>query len=170
MQATVRTSHFITDDELIRIGEDNPGWHVERIDGGVVLCPTSWGTGPINAELISALVVWGKAHGYIALDSSTGVRMPNNDILVPDGSLMRREPYDAASDRELRAFAPVPELVVELASPSDHRPDLQAKCRRYLMHGVQFVVMIDPEAGIVETWGTPLPGLDIDWSAFAGRV
>ena len=43
MQATVRTNRFISDEELYRIGEDNPGWNVERIDGGVVMGPTNFG-------------------------------------------------------------------------------------------------------------------------------
>ena len=55
MQATVRTDTFISDAELERIGEDNPGWNVERIDGGVVMSPTNFPTELINARLSAAL-------------------------------------------------------------------------------------------------------------------
>jgi Uma2 family endonuclease len=56
---------------------------------------------------------------------------------------------------------------VELASPSDSRRRLREKCERWHRDGAVFVVMIDPKHETVETWGTPLPSLDIDWASFA---
>ena len=167
MRATIRTDHFITDAELERIGGDNPGWQVERIDGGVVMCPTWWLSGLVNARVTAALVAWGDRHGYAAIDSSTGVRMPNDDVLVPDGSLIARSRMAGLTAKQLRTWAPVPDLAVEVASSTDSRDDLRAKCRRYLMFGVTYVVLIDPEEGTFESWGDPLPGLDIDWAALS---
>ena len=168
MQATVRTDTFISDAELERIGEDNPGWNVERIDGGVVMSPTNFPTELVNARLSAALVEWGDGHGYLAAGSSGGLKLPNKDVLSPDGALVSRERWDAAPEDIRAGYSRiVPDAIVELASPSDSRPRLREKCARWLREGATFVVMIDPEAGSVETWGTPLPGLDIDWAAFA---
>jgi Uma2 family endonuclease len=170
MRATVRTDRFISDAELYRIGEDNPGWNVERIDGGVEMSPTNTWSGVINARLTGALLAWGDRHGYLALDSSTGVKLPNNDVLCPDGALISLARWNGASEEAREGYSPlVPDLIVELASPSDVRLRLREKCRRWLRDGVTFVVMIDPEDGTVETWGTPLPDMDIDWEFFARR-
>ncbi len=168
MRATVRTDRFISDAELHRIGVDNPGWNVERIDGGVVMSPTNTRSGAINARLTGALVAWADRHGYLALDSSTGVTLPNNDVLCPDGALLSRARWQAASEGDRAGYSRlVPDVIVELASPSDSLPRLREKCGRWQRDGALFVVMIDPEDGTVETWGAPLPELDIDWSAFA---
>jgi Uma2 family endonuclease len=168
MQATVRTDTFISDAELERIGEDNPGWNVERIDGGVVMSPTNTRTGMINSRVTAALFAWADRHSYIAMDSSTGLKLSNGDVLCPDGSLISRERWEAAPEALRAGYSSLaPDLVVELASPSDPRHRLRDKCERWFRSGTQFVVMIDPQNGTVETWGTPLPGLDIDWGGFA---
>ena len=168
MRATVRTDTFISDEELYRIGEDNPGWNVERIDGGVVMSPTNTRTGMTNMRLGAAVLAWADRYGYLAIDSSTGVKLANNDVLCPDAALISRDRWDAAPEELRDGYSRlVPDAVVELASPSDSRQRLREKCERWLRDGVRFVVMIDPEAESVETWGTPLPRLDIDWAAFA---
>jgi Uma2 family endonuclease len=168
MRATVRTDTFISDAELARIGEDNPGWNVERIDGGVVMSPTDFRTELINARLGAALLVWGDAHGYLAFGSSGGLKLPNNDVLSPDGGLVSRDRWESAPEELREGYARLsPDMIVELASPSDSRPRLREKCERWHRDGAQFVVMIDPQNDTVETWGAPLPGLDIDWASFA---
>ncbi len=168
MRATVRTDRFISDAELERIGEDNPGWKVERIDGGVVMSPAEFPTDLINARLSAALVEWGDAHGYIACGSSGGLTLSNRDVLSPDGGLLSRERWNAAPPEVRKGYSRiVPDVIVELASPSDSRTRLRQKCARWHNEGAQFVVMIDPESASVETWGTPLPDLDIDWLRFA---
>ncbi len=168
MRATVRTDRFISDAELYRIGEDNPGWKVERIDGGVVMSPTNFGTDLINVRFLAALVEWGDAHGYLPSGSSGGLTLANRDVLSPDGGLLSRERWNAAPPEVREGYSRiVPDVVVELASPSDSRTRLRQKCARWHNEGAAFVVMIDPETESVETWGTPLPGLDIDWHRFA---
>jgi Uma2 family endonuclease len=168
MRATVRTDTFISDAELERIGEDNPGWNVERIDGGVVMSPTNFPTELINSRLSVALIEWGDRHGYLGFGSSGGLKLPNNDVLSPDAGLLSRDRWDSAPAEIREGYSRiVPELIVELASPSDSRRRLRDKCERWHRDGAQFVVMIDPQNGTVETWGTPLPDLDIDWASFA---
>jgi Uma2 family endonuclease len=168
MQATVRTDTFITDAELERIGEDNPGWNVERIDGGVVMSPTNFATVLISMRLSAAILVWGDAHGYLAFGSSGGLKLSNNDVLSPDAGLISRDRWESAPEEIREGYSRiVPDMIVELASPSDSRSRLREKCERWHRYGTLFVVMIDPKDGSVETWGTPLPGLDIDWAFFA---
>lgn len=168
MRATVRTDTFISDAELERIGDDNPGWKVERNDGGVVMSPTNFPTELVKLRLAMALGTWADAHGYLAFGSSGGLKLSNGDVLSPDGGLLSRERWDAASPEVRKGYSRiVPDVIVELASPSDSRRRLREKCARWHRDGARFVVMIDPEDESVETWGTPLPDLDIDWAAFA---
>ena len=168
MRATVRTDTFISDAELYRIGEDNPGWNVERIDGGVVMSPTNIRTDLINMRLGAAMLAWGDRHGYLALGSSGGLKLANNDVLSPDGGLIARDRWDAAPEELRDGYSRlVPDVIVELASPSDSRSRLREKCERWHRDGARFVVMIDPKDETVQTWGTPPADLDIDWAAFA---
>ena len=168
VRATVRTDTFISDAELYRIGEDNPGWNVERIDGGVVMSPTNTRTDLINMRIGAALLDWGDRHDYLALGSSAGLKLGNNDVLSPDGALIAQERWDAAPEELREGYSRlVPDVIVELASPSDSRSRLRDKCERWHRDGARFVIMIDPKDQTVETWGTALPGLDIDWASFA---
>ncbi len=109
MRASVRTDTFISDAELYRIGEDNPGWNVERIDGGVVMSPTNSRSDLINTRIAAALLAWGDRHGYLAFGSSGGLKLPNNDVLSPDGALLApsagtRHPRSCAT--AIRAWYP----------------------------------------------------------------
>ncbi len=169
MRATLRIDRPITDQELVRIGDDNEGWHIERIDGGVVMSPTSTRTGPVTVEATVAIALWAKAHDYVALGADTGVKLPNDDILAPDGALVTRARWSAAtSDGRLAGFGRlVPDIVIEIASPYDRRSRLREKCARWLRDGASYVVMIDPDAQTFATWGTPPAHMDIDWAAIA---
>jgi Uma2 family endonuclease len=46
----------------------------------------------------------------------------------------------------------VPEFVVEVASPSQHRPELAAKARRWLQAGVNLVWIVWPVEHEVDVW------------------
>ena len=54
---------------------------------------------------------------------STGFRLPDNSVLSPDAALVALDRWQGLSAEERRGFAPLcPDLVVELASPSDEGP------------------------------------------------
>ncbi len=148
MRATLRIDRVITDDELVRISEDNEGWHIERIDGGVVMSPTSIRTGPVTAETNVAIGVWAREHDYVVLAADTGVRLPNNDILTPDGALVKRARWKAAEAAgNLVGFGHlVPDVVIDIAAPYDRRSRLREKCARWLRDGAGYVALIDPDA------------------------
>ncbi len=56
-------------------------------------------------------------------DSSSGFRLPDGSVFSPDASLVRLERWHSLSAEQRRGFAPLcPDLVVELASPSDEGP------------------------------------------------
>jgi Uma2 family endonuclease len=77
-------------------------------------------------------------------DSSTGYRLPNDDVLSPDVSviLAGRLPDEV----EPIGFIEIPpELAVEIISPSDRYADVLEKVQIYLNWGVSAVWVVEPE-------------------------
>jgi Uma2 family endonuclease len=80
-----------------------------------------------NAELQVQLPLWASGSGgWMALGSSTGFRLPDSSVLSPDVSLVALDRWLALTAEQRRGFPPLcPDLVVELASPSEASPSEQ---------------------------------------------
>jgi len=92
-----------------------------------------------------------------AFDSSTGFQLPDGSVVSPDASLVRLDRWEALSAEERRGFAPLcPDLVVELASPSDEGPRglsaLRRKMADYQRNGARLGWLLLPEERAVEVW------------------
>jgi Uma2 family endonuclease len=86
-------------------------------------------------------------------DSSTGFLLPDNSIRSPDASLVRQERWQALSEAERDGFPPLcPDLVVELASPSDQPEALRLKMASYISNGAQLGWLLLPRQRSVEIW------------------
>jgi Uma2 family endonuclease len=128
-------------------------------DGRVIaMTPTGSETGSRNGELFFQLKLYAKrAGGWKVFDSSTGFRLPDNSVLSPDASLMRLDRWLALTPEERRGFAPLcPDLVVELASPSDEGPRgltaLRSKMAAYQASGARLGWLLIPHQQAVEVW------------------
>ena len=155
----------VTDEELEQIGDANPGWRVEFIDGSVIMSPTNFDAGVRNADLIAMMSSWAKTHGYVVADSSTGFKISPKNTLSPDCALVRRERWEALTTREQRSFGPVPDIVFELVSaPGEERAE-HRKCDRWFAFGVGFVIALNPYAKRrkVRSWGTAPDDFPTDW-------
>lgn len=100
-------------------------------DGQVLaMTPTGSETGGRNIELAFQLQRFARSGtGWKAFDSSTGFRLPDDSVLSPDASLVRLDRWLALTSEQRRGFAPIcPDLVVELASPSDEGPVVSRPC------------------------------------------
>ena len=113
-------------------------------DGRVItMTPTGSETGARNSRLLMRLLMWADQYGgWKVFDSSTGFRLPDGAILSPDASLVRLERWQALTAEQRRTFAPLcPDLVVELASPSDEGPRgviaLRRKMAAYRANGAR---------------------------------
>lgn len=128
-------------------------------DGHVItVTPTGGETGARNGELSFQFVLYAKRTAqWKAFDSSTGFCLPDGSVLSPDASLVRLDRWQPLSVEERRSFPPLcPDLVVELASPSDEGPRgvsaLRRKMTSYQRNGAQLGWLLLPDQRAVEVW------------------
>jgi len=128
-------------------------------DGLVIpMTPTGSETGARNSRLEMRLLLWADQQGgWKVFGCSSGFRLPDGSVLSPDASLVRLERWQALSPAERRGFAPLcPDLVVELASPSDEDPRglraLRQKMAAYQANGARLGWLLIPHEQAVEVW------------------
>jgi Uma2 family endonuclease len=128
-------------------------------DGRVIaMTPTGSETSGRNSELLFQLQRFAKASGsWKVFESSGGFRLPDGSVVSPDASLVRLDRWQALSAEERRHFAPLcPDLVVELASPSDEGPRgfaaLRQKMAAYQRNGARLGWLLFPDERSVEVW------------------
>ena len=141
-------------------------------DGQVLaMTPTGSETGGRNIELAFQLQRFARSGTtWKAFDSSTGFRLPDNSVLSPDASLVRLDRWLALTSEQRRGFAPLcPDLVVELASPSDEGPRgftaLRSKMAAYQANGARLGWLLIPHQQAVEIW--PASGESQRWEGLA---
>ena len=128
-------------------------------DGRVLaMTPTGSETGGRNSELAFQLQRFARSGSiWKAFDSSTGFRLPDGSVLSPDASLVQINRWQALTPEQRRGFAPLcPDLVVELASPSDEGPRaltaLRSKMAAYQANGARLGWLLIPHNQAVEVW------------------
>jgi Uma2 family endonuclease len=125
----------------------------------ITMTPAGSETSGRNSELLYQLQGYAKSSGgWKVFESSAGFRLPDGSVLSPDASLVRLERWQALSAAERSGFAPLcPDLVVELASPSDQGPRgvsaLRRKLAAYQANGARLGWLLLPHERAVEMWG-----------------
>lgn len=150
----------LTTEQFALVCKANPEAVLELTAAGQVIAmtPTGGETGRRNTRLLFRLQAWAeRPGGWEVFDSSTGFRLPDGSVLSPDASLLRQERWEALSPQERRGFPPLcPDLVVELASPSDEGPRgltaLRQKMATYQANGAQLGWLLIPHQEAVEIW------------------
>ena len=129
-------------------------------DGQLIhMTPTGGETGARNQTLGALLWLSVRSSGLALklFDSSSGFRLPDGSVLSPDASLLREERWQALTPQQRRGFPPLcPDLVVELASPSDEGPRglsaLRRKMQTYQANGAQLGWLLIPHEHAAEIW------------------
>jgi Uma2 family endonuclease len=159
--------------ELIRLSRTNPGYRVEREgDGTITMRPTGGFGGAKSLQAALQLALFAQRVGGKAFDSNQGWKLKDrdgNDVdRSPDASWLSDETVervplaDRTSSRILRV---VPDVAIEVKSPSDSWKGTIAKLDLYEFNGSAYAVAIDPETREVVERGKPPTGLHLDFDA-----
>ncbi len=126
----------------------NRDWRIERSAEGdlEVMVPTGAETSDGNSEINMQLRLWAKRDGTgIAFESNGGFILPNGAMRSPDASWVRRDRLANLTAGQKQRFLPLwPDFVIELRSPSDPLPPIEAKMREYAENGASLGWLVDP--------------------------
>jgi len=152
----------MTADELLALGDQGRG--CELVDGVLVrMAPTGFSHGEIVWELGSALGVYVKQRrlGKVTAAETGYVLSPPGQpdtVLAPDVAFVQTERVPARDDPAAAKFLRLaPDLVAEVASPDQYRPEMADKAKLYLASGVRLVWIVWPQWQTVDVWR---PGSD----------
>ena len=116
----------------------------------IIMSPSDGISGEVGVLFSSLLAMWVYGHNVgKVLDSSTGFRLPNGDLLSPDVSFVSRTRLKRVPRSYLSV---VPELIVEIKSSSDRVRALEEKIALFLGQGVQAGILIDPDKKVVSIY------------------
>ncbi len=150
-----------SDDAFLAQCLANPELRLERsAQGEVLIMPPEGGESGYRGQTVGALLYnWALADGNgLAFGSSTGFRLPDGSIRSPDAAWVRRDRLAMLSAEEKRGFLPLaPDFVIEIRSPTDRLPDLEAKMAAYAAVGVPLGWLIDPESRRVQVYRPQQP-------------
>jgi Uma2 family endonuclease len=164
----------LTPEQFELVCAENPQAVLElSADGQLIqMTPTGSETGARNSRLVMRLLLWADQQAtWKVFDSSSGFRLPDNSVLSPDASVVRLERWEVLPLGLRRGFAPLcPDLVVELASPSDEGPRgltaLRRKMAAYQSNGARLGWLLLPDERAVEVWpasGEPQRLDQLEW-------
>ncbi|MGF1601335.1 MAG: Uma2 family endonuclease [Thermosynechococcaceae cyanobacterium] len=146
----------MTDDQFYNLCQANRDLKFERnMRGELIIMPPIGGeTGHRNFELSVEFGLWNrKTNLGIGFDSSTCFKFPNGADRSPDVAWIRQARWDALTPEQQTKFPPIaPDFVLELMSPTDTLPAMQAKMREYMECQVQLGWLISPKSRRVEIY------------------
>ncbi len=148
---TTTEARLLTADDLLRLYSE--GVRGELIRG--VLCetmPAGQRHGKIVAKLVAALVNFVDVEGMgtvVASDSGVWLERDPDTVREPDIAFTSVDRLPLGED--IPGYAEVvPDLVIEVASPSDSRREVNDKAHMWLSHGVRLVWVVHPETSTVD--------------------
>ena len=176
--------HPLTDDLLAQLSSLNSPWHFERTPEGAlqIMAPASPDADDVALDFGSQVKAWERSlAGGRSYGSSPGLRMPDGSVREPDAAWISDERLAPLPPRGQRPAFPavVPDLVIEVRSPSDRLPQQQRKMEEWIAYGVRLGWLVDPKESRIYVYrpgveveilerpdtisGEPeLPGLEID--------
>ena len=145
----IQPARRMTEDEYWEFCLANPDLRIERTAEGeiVIMAPTGWESSYRNADLTAQLGNWARRDGRgKSLDSNAEYILPNGAARSPDASWVERSRLAALTREQKRKFLPLcPDFVVELTSPSDRLPQVQAKMREWMENGAKLGWLLDAD-------------------------
>ena len=149
---------LLTAEQLMYLPED--GWHYELVEGRLLRePPPGWEHGTTPGGLYAAMhgFVMARGLGRVALpETGFNLTKPGDKgetVLAPDIAFVRTEHLPVPGTPDYKGYPHVaPDLVVETASPSQYRPGMARKARRWLGARARLVWVIWPSMRRVDVW------------------
>jgi Uma2 family endonuclease len=143
----------MSDEEMIAFSQANKPCRVERLASGEipVMTPSGFENNRREAYVVHELFAWAEADGRgEAFSSNAGFNLPDGSTLSPNAGWVETSRVAALSDQERERFLPfAPDFLIEILSPSDSLPELDAKMEQWIANGVGLAWRIDPFGGTV---------------------
>lgn len=141
------------------------GWIYELHDGRLLIMPgPGISHGKILTRLYRVLDNYLLRHNLGSLIGTTGFNLPlpdnSEEMLCPDLSYVAPERVDALPQRGSYLVG-APDLVIEIASPSDRHPAVANKVAVYLRAGVRLVWVLWPAARTIDVWRGDSPAAPV---------
>ena len=153
----------LTDDEFFDFCAANSDYRIERNAEGkiVVMWGTGGETGNLNADVSMQLHFWAKADRRgVDFDSSTLFRLPDGSMRSPDVAWVLKSWLLGLPKETRRRFLPVcPVFLIELTSPSDRLPEIQAKMRDWMANRCQLGWLLHVDGKAVHIYR---PGREVE--------
>jgi Uma2 family endonuclease len=144
-------------EDLARLPDDARGY--ELVDGRLArMTPTGGDHSLVTSQLDTELRLFVRTHGFgVVLTGEPGflISQPGemDTVLAPVVAFVRAERVPPRGSPERGSYWPLaPDLVAEVASPSQYAPELAEKAKRWLAAGARLVGIIWPEAQRVDVW------------------
>lgn len=163
-EATVLRGPFVTgfsDDEFFRFCQENDLARIERMANHeiIIMPPAGFESSAASMSAAGLLFIWCRQHrqGRV-LDSSVGYTLPDGAVLSPDASWVSPERLATVTAAQLQKYPPLcPDFIMEIKSPSDRIPTLQAKMAQWLANGVRLGFLIDTESEMAYVYAPGQP-------------
>lgn len=147
------TTKSATVDDLLEMPDD--GWQYELVAGEITRMPPAGAEhGETEGEFVFHLRLYLSApNAGRVYTGDTGFLFDRDPLTVraPDVAVVRAERLPPKNERR-GYLALVPDLVVEIVSPSERPSDIDAKVAFYLAHGVPLVWVAYPVTGTAEVY------------------
>jgi Uma2 family endonuclease len=134
----------MTIEEFEQLPDD--GSRYELVDGELErMPPTGEGHGDVDRQFIWLLDSYIRPRGIekLFVETSFVLSLERRTVRQPDIAFVQAERLSGDRDRD-RSVRVVPDLVIEIVSPSDRRSAVVDKAHEYLRYGVRIVWVVDP--------------------------
>ena len=129
----------------------------ELLDGKLTrMSPASNDHGYVGLRIATALQNFAAPQRLgLVYDSSTGFRLDPDNVLSPDVSYASREWVQNSNTQPGEFFQGVPELAIEVISPSERKSRIRSKVTKYFTCGTRLVWLVYPRKKSVEVYTSP---------------
>jgi Uma2 family endonuclease len=166
LPARLRPPVTLSDDELMAFSTANKPCKVERLASGeiLVMTPSGYKNNLREAYVVHELFSWAEADGRgEAFSSNAGFNLPDGSTLSSDAGWVESSRVAALSESDPERFLPfAPDFLIEILSPSDSLPELDAKMAQWISNGVRLAWRIDPFGGTVAVYAAGAAAVVLD--------